>query len=224
MEVRGGRQRELAADLEDGSSLLLYEGDLVVTTRPVHGVKPTGRPTGRPVRRVENGETGMVVATDPKKHAVTVRLRDRDWVVDEEHLPALDLAYAQHLYRAQGRTVTEVLVCGGGWQTDRTTGYVGVTRARETSVVITDSSSLDTPEGDTQAALQALAARWAEAHPAVAASTLLQQAELAAAAPAEPALEPEAELEPAETAPEPRVELEPGWTLVDQPQAERDTL
>ena len=216
VEVGGGRQRELAADLEDGSSLLLYEGDLVVTTRPVHGVKPTGRPSGRPVRRVENGETGVVVATDPKAGAVTVRLRDRDWVVDQEHLSALDLAYAQHLYRAQGRTVAEVLVCGGGWQTDRTTGYVGVTRARETSVVITDSGSLDTPEGDTQAAIQALAARWAEAHPAVAATTLLQQAELAAAAPAALAPEPEAEPEPAETAPESRVELEPGWTLIDE--------
>ncbi|MDA8330202.1 MAG: hypothetical protein M0027_03160, partial [Candidatus Dormibacteraeota bacterium] len=169
-----------------------------------------------PVRRVENGETGVVVATDPKAGAVTVRLRDRDWVVDQEHLSALDLAYAQHLYRAQGRTVAEVLVCGGGWQTDRTTGYVGVTRARETSVVITDSGSLDTPEGDTQAAIQALAARWAEAHPAVAATTLLQQAELAAAAPAALAPEPEAEPEPAETAPESRVELEPGWTLIDE--------
>ena len=185
MEVGRGRQRELADDLEDASSLLLYDGDLVVTTRPVHGAKAEGRPTGKPVRRVENGETGVVIATDPKARAVTVRLRDRDWVVDEEHLSALDLAYAQHLYRAQGRTVAEVLVCGGGWQTDRTTGYVGVTRARETSVVITDSGSLDTPEGDTQAALQVLAARWAEAHPAVAASTLLQQAELVVTALAE---------------------------------------
>ncbi|MGC8474343.1 MAG: ATP-dependent DNA helicase, partial [Candidatus Dormibacteria bacterium] len=214
VEVGKGRQRELADDLEGGSSLLLYAGDLVVTTRPVYGAKAQGKPT----RRVENGETGVVVATDPEKNAVTVRLRDRDWVVDQAHLSALDLAYAQHLYRAQGRTVAEVLVCGGGWQTDRTTGYVGVTRARETSMVITDSASLDTPEGDTQAAMEALAARWAEAHPSVAASTLLQQAELAAAAPAE--LAPEAEPGPAE----PRTELEPGWTLIDQPEAERDTL
>ena len=191
VEVGRCRQRELADDLEDASSLLLYDGDLVVTTRPVHGVKAEGKP----VRRVENGETGVVVATDPKARAVTVRLRDRDWVVDQEHLSALDLAYAQHLYRAQGRTVAEVLVCGGGWQTDRTTGYVGVTSARETSVVITDSGSLDTPDGDTQAALQVLAARWAEAHPAVAASTLLQQAELVVTALAELSPEPDAEPE-----------------------------
>ena len=224
-ELRGeavaiGPEAETTAEVEADPTLFAYPGDRVVTTRPVYGVKAQGKPT----RRVENGETGVVVATDRQAGTVTVRLRDRDWLVDEEHLSALDLAYAQHLYRAQGRTVAEVLVCGGGWQTDRTTGYVGVTRARETSVVITDSGSLDTPEGDIQAALQALAVRWAEAHPAVAATTLLQQAELAAAAPAERATEPEAELQPAETAPEPRVELEPGWTLVDQPQAERDTL
>jgi hypothetical protein len=57
--------------------------------------------------------------------------------------------------------------------------------AWEGPVVITDSSSLDTPEGDTQAARQALAARSAGAHPALAATTLLKQAKLAAAAAAE---------------------------------------
>jgi|GEM_PF-5456987 len=69
-----------------------------------------------------------------------------------------------------------------------------------------------------------------EAHPAVAASTLLEQAELAAAAP-EPAelveeleQEPEAESETAPEQPEPHRELEPGWTLVDEPEqgAERE--
>jgi len=206
----------------EAKSLVAYRGDRVVTTRPVYGVKAQGRPT----RRVENGETGLVVATDPRAHTVTVRLRDRDWVVDQEHLDALDLAYAQHLYRAQGRTVAEVLVCGGGWQTDRASGYVGVSRARETSVVITDSDSLGTPPGDVPAAMRALAARWAEAHPSIAASTLLEQAELAAQSPEAAALEeePEAQL-PAELeqAPsEPLVELEPGWTLVDDPEREAD--
>ncbi len=207
-----GAEQAVPAEVETGPTLFAYPGDRVVTTRPVYGVKAQGKPT----RRVENGETGVVVATDQKVGTVTVRLRDRDWVVDQEHLSALDLAYAQHLYRAQGRTVAEVLVCGGGWQTDRTTGYVGVTRARETSVVITDSGSLDTPEGDIQAALQALAVRWAEAHPAVAATTLLQQAELVAAAPAELAQEPEADQEPASEPPEPAREPEPGWTLGDE--------
>ncbi len=141
VEVPRERQRELGDYLEGSSPVLLYAGDLVVTTRPVYGVKAQGKPT----RRVENGETGVVVATDPKVGTVTVRLRDREWAVDEKHRSALDLAYAQHLYRAQGRTVAEVLVCGG-WQTDQASSYVGVTRARETSVVVTDADSLGTPQ------------------------------------------------------------------------------
>ncbi len=213
-----GPGTEPTAEVEAGSPLLTYPGDRVVTTRPVYGVKAQGRPT----RRVENGETGVVAATDPTAGTVTVKLRDREWVVDEEHLSTLDLAYAQHLYQAQGRTVTEVLVCGGGWQTDQASGYVGVTRARETSVVITDSDSLGTPPGDVPTAMRALAARWAEAHPAVAATTLLQQAEQAAATPAEPEAEQEPEFEPAPEPPEPPREPEPGWTLVDELERDRE--
>ena len=213
-----GAEQETPAEVDGGPSLLAYPGDRVVTTRPVYGVKSQGKPT----RRVENGETGVVVATDPRAGTVTVKLRDREWVVDEEHRSALDLAYAQHLYRAQGRTVAEVLVCGGGWQTDRASGYVGVSRAKETSVVITDSDSLGTPPGDVPAAMQALAASWAEAHPAVAASTLLQQATMAAAPSAELAQEPEAEQELAPEPPEPPREPEPGWTLVDEPERDRE--
>jgi hypothetical protein len=62
-----------------------------------------------------------------------------------------------------------------------------------------------------------------EAHPAVAASTLLEQAELAEL---EEELEqaPEAESETAPEQPEPHRELELGWTLVDEPEqgAERE--
>ena len=219
VEVPRERQRELGDDLEGSSPVLLYAGDLVVTTRPVYGVKAQGKPT----RRVENGETGVVVATDPKAGTITVRLRDREWTVDEEHRSALDLAYAQHLYRAQGRTVAEVLVCGGGWQTDQASGYVGVTRARETSVVITDADSLGTPPGDVPAAMQALAARWAEAHPAVAATTLLEQTEQATDTVATAEVEEELEAEP-EAAREPPASsrgLESGWTLVDEPEQDR---
>jgi conjugative relaxase-like TrwC/TraI family protein len=228
VEVPSARQRGQEGDPQGGSPLLLYQGDLVVTTRPVHGVParggPAGKPAARPVRRVENGEAGLVVATDPRAGTTTVRLRDRDWVVGGEHLSALDLGYAQHLYRAQGRTVTEVLVLGGGWQTDRTSGYVGVTRAKETSVVITDSSSLDTPEGDTQAALQALAARWADANSAVAATSLLHQAELAAAAPSPVELEGgfSAGRPSGKEQSRPSAGLEPGWTLVDDRDAEHE--
>jgi len=60
--------------------------------------------------------------------------------------------------------------------------------------VITDPGSLGAPPGDVPAATLALAARCPEAHPAVAATTLLQQAELAAGT-----VEPDQELEPSST-------------------------
>ncbi|MDA8332270.1 MAG: relaxase domain-containing protein [Candidatus Dormibacteraeota bacterium] len=211
-------EQEATDAVAPSPSLLAYPGDRVVTTRPVYGVKAQGRTT----RRVENGETGVVVATDPGAGTVTVKLRDREWAVDQEHRSALDLAYAQHLYRAQGRTVAEVLVCGGGWQTDRASGYVGVTRAKETSVVITDSDSLGTPPGDVPAAMAALAVHWEEAHPVVAATTLLEQAEQAAAVPAEQEAEQKSEAEPTPEPPEPSREVEPGWTLVDEPHRGRE--
>ncbi|HUY61343.1 MAG TPA: MobF family relaxase [Candidatus Dormibacteraeota bacterium] len=172
-------------DRPDTAGAVAHPGDLVVTTRPVYGVPaaadPGPRSWPRAPRRVENGETGTVLATDPGAGTLTVQLRDRPWIVGPEHRAVLQLGYAQHLYRAQGRTVTEVLVCGGGWQTDQASGYVGVTRARETSVIVTDTGSLGTPPGDTPAALAALAVRWATAHPPVAATTLAEQAAAAQA-------------------------------------------
>src|SRR6202012_4563187 len=42
-----------------------------------------------------------------------------------------DLAYAQHVYKAQGLTCERALVLTGGWQTDRERAYVALSRARE---------------------------------------------------------------------------------------------
>jgi hypothetical protein len=41
------------------------------------------------------------------------------------------LAYAQHIHRAQGATVTRSLVITGGWQTSREPAYVEASRARK---------------------------------------------------------------------------------------------
>ena len=76
-----------------------------------------------------------------------------------EDLTAVRLAYAQHVYSAQGRTVDEVYVVTGGWQTDRASGYVGVSRARDASYVVSDRSSLDVDDADVTAALDELGAR-----------------------------------------------------------------
>jgi hypothetical protein len=43
----------------------------------------------------------------------------------------LRLSYAQHVYKAQGRTVERAFVLTGGWRTDRERAYVALTRARD---------------------------------------------------------------------------------------------
>ncbi|TMC47417.1 MAG: hypothetical protein E6J20_19685 [Chloroflexi bacterium] len=131
----------------------LHAGDLVSFRRAV--AVPGSR------RRIENGQAGTVTAVDPDEQTVTVRLRDREVTVDGEDLSALRLAYAQHVYSAQGRTVDEVYVVTGGWQTDRSSSYVAVSRAREASHVISDYSSLGVDPVRPEEALAELADRFA---------------------------------------------------------------
>jgi acyl CoA:acetate/3-ketoacid CoA transferase alpha subunit len=51
--------------------------------------------------------------------------------VDTRDFADLRLAYAQHMYKAQGRTVDGAFVLTGGWQTDRERSYVALTRAQD---------------------------------------------------------------------------------------------
>jgi len=51
--------------------------------------------------------------------------------VDTRQFNDLRLAYAQHVYKAQGLTADQALVLTGGWQTDRERAYVALSRARE---------------------------------------------------------------------------------------------
>jgi hypothetical protein len=46
-----------------------------------------------------------------------------------EDLSRLRLGYAQHIYRAQGATVTKTLVVTGGWQASRQNAILGLARA-----------------------------------------------------------------------------------------------
>jgi conjugative relaxase-like TrwC/TraI family protein len=113
-----------------------------------HRVELPGRPYGlragdevifsaqlpRPGRRVENGTRGTVI--DTARHADRVRIETherepREVSVDTGDFPDVGLAYAQHLYKAQGSTVERSQVLLGGWQTDREGAYVALSRARE---------------------------------------------------------------------------------------------
>jgi hypothetical protein len=52
------------------------------------------------------------------------------------------LAYAQHVYKAQGLTADRALVLTGGWQSDRERVYVALSRARERTDVYVSREDL----------------------------------------------------------------------------------
>jgi conjugative relaxase-like TrwC/TraI family protein len=102
----------------------LAAGDEVMFTK-------TFRPPGR--ERIENGTTGHVIAVGgAQRMTVSVDgLQPGEVDVDTREFGGLRLAYAQHVYKAQGRTVDRAFVLTGGWQTDRERTYVALTRARD---------------------------------------------------------------------------------------------
>jgi ATP-dependent exoDNAse (exonuclease V) alpha subunit len=102
----------------------LAAGDEVIFTkphyRPGHG-------------RVENGTLGTVLNVHDE-HTITIATRGakaREVTLDTSQSSDVRLAYAQHVYKAQGLTADHALVLTGGWQTDREHAYVALTRARE---------------------------------------------------------------------------------------------
>jgi AAA domain len=85
-------------------------------------------------QRVENGTRGQVIVANEREHRVLVRTEEpkpRAVDISTREFDELRLAYAQHVYKAQGLTTDRALVLAGGWQTDRETAYVALTRARE---------------------------------------------------------------------------------------------
>jgi conjugative relaxase-like TrwC/TraI family protein len=90
------------------------------------------RPPGE--ERVENGTRGTVQRVDDRTDHVVLRTdepKPRDVAFSTKHFRDVRLAYAQHVYKAQGLTTDRALVLMGGWQTDRERAYVALSRARE---------------------------------------------------------------------------------------------
>ena len=83
------------------------------------------------LQRIENGERGEVIAIG-EAGDVTIEFDGsqelRTLLGDE--LSRVRLAYAQHIHRAQGATVSRTLVITGGWQTSKEPAYVEASRAR----------------------------------------------------------------------------------------------
>jgi conjugative relaxase-like TrwC/TraI family protein len=113
--------------------------------------------------RVENGTLGTVIGvSDEDRVSIETRgARERELQLNTEEFGELRLAYAQHLYKAQGRTVERSFVLTGGWQTDRESAYVAVTRAQERTDIYVSREDLG-EQGMDAGAIERLAAAMAE--------------------------------------------------------------
>ena len=102
----------------------LSAGDEVIFTAALY---QPGQP------RVENGTLGTVteIAGKDRVSIKTKGAHEREVKLSTQEFADVRLAYAQHLYKAQGRTVDRAFVLTGGWQTDRERAYVALTRAQE---------------------------------------------------------------------------------------------
>lgn len=82
--------------------------------------------------RFENGERGTVLEISQTGQAlVEFDITGRQASLAGDELSRLRLAYASHIHRAQGATVTKTIVVTGGWQTSKEPAYVEASRARQ---------------------------------------------------------------------------------------------
>jgi len=130
----------------------MHRGDEVVLQRRIADIE------GNTLAR--NGATGRIANVDPATNRIDVDLTSGATLsLENEDAAAIRLGYARHVYSAQGATVDRSIVVNGGWQTGRESSYVGVSRAREESYVVTDLSSLGLGEKDRDHAVPELAER-----------------------------------------------------------------
>ena len=115
--------------------------------------------------RVENGTLGTVteVADESRLSIKTKGSREREVKVDAKEFSDLRLAYAQHVYKAQGRTVDRAFVLTGGWQADRERAYVALSRAQERTDIYVSREDLG-EQGMDAGAIERLGEAMAESH------------------------------------------------------------
>jgi conjugative relaxase-like TrwC/TraI family protein len=134
----------------------LAAGDEVIFTAPFH---QPGEP------RVENGTLASVTSVDGSSE-IAVQTRgafEREVHVDTAEFNDLRLAYAQHVYKAQGATVQQAFVLTGGWQSDRERAYVALSRARERTDIYVSHEDLG-EQGMQAGAIERLAEAISESH------------------------------------------------------------
>ena len=142
--------------------------------------------------RVENGTLGRVVSVDGRSEiAVQTRgANEQNVHVDTTEFHDMRLAYAQHVYKAQGATVDRAFVLTGGWQTDRERAYVALSRARERTDIYVSREDLGEQGMDT-GAIERLGEQISESHAKQASITtpLAHQRDLAPAIELAPGLD-----------------------------------
>jgi ATP-dependent exoDNAse (exonuclease V) alpha subunit len=114
----------------------LAAGDEVILTGQL-------RPPG--AERLENGTRGLVQSVDDRRDRVVLRTDEappRTVEFSTREFRDVRLAYAQHVYKAQGLTTDRALVLTGGWQSDRERAYVALSRARERTDVYVSREDL----------------------------------------------------------------------------------
>ena len=83
-------------------------------------------------QRIENGSRGEVLDISPAGEVlIEFDVTGQKRTLAGDDLAGLRLAYAQHIHRAQGATVTRTLVVTGGWHTSKEPAYVEASRARQ---------------------------------------------------------------------------------------------
>jgi hypothetical protein len=102
-------------------------------------------------RGIVNGDRGTVIKIEGDQITVTT---DRGATLDLRRGDHVQHAYASTVHSAQGATCDHVIVAATSWSPTATAeqGYVGLSRAREGAIVITNS-------------VEGLAEKWAEAKP-----------------------------------------------------------
>jgi conjugative relaxase-like TrwC/TraI family protein len=134
----------------------LAAGDHVIFTEALY---QPGQP------RVENGTLATVTDTAGKDRLsiATHGAHPRDVELCTQEFTGLRLAYAQHVYKAQGRTVERAFVLTGGWQTDRERAYVALTRAQHRTDIYASREDLG-EQGMDPGAIERLSQAMAQSH------------------------------------------------------------
>ena len=134
----------------------LAAGDEVIFTAALH---QPGSP------RVENGTLGTVMSTG-EENRLTIETKgahEREVQLRTDEFKDLRLAYAQHVYKAQGATVQHAFVLTGGWQTDRERSYVALSRAQERTDIYVSREDLG-EQGMDAGAIERLGEAMSESH------------------------------------------------------------